>query len=95
MHIEELDKLKLLIDEENYPYYTDGELLVYLKDLDNGKTVKEIAQDLLLAKSEIPGIKLGDIEIPSPQNYFLSLYNQQRENKSRVVKRADEDFTSR
>lgn len=87
-----LEKLKLLIDEENYPYFDDDYLLARIDQIgkEEGITLKSIARDLCLIKAGIEEIKLGDITIPSPRKYFLTLANRYRTNQTGVVARADE-----
>lgn len=82
-----LSKLKLMIDEKNYPYFEDIELLLKLEE---GAPLNSIARELCLIKSGIEEIKLGDIIIPSPKNHFLMLANKYRGNYSGTVGRADE-----
>lgn len=84
----ELEKLKSLIDEENYPYFTDEYLSNELNKA--GVTIESLARDLCLIKAGIEEIKLGDITIPSPKNYFLMLASKYRNNHTGVVIRADE-----
>lgn len=88
----DLEKLKQMIDEENYPYFDDGYLLTRLEQIDKeeGITLESIARDLCLIKAGIEEIKLGDITIPSPRKYFLMLANKYRANMTGVTVRADE-----
>lgn len=83
----ELEKLKELIDEYNYPYFDDTYLL---ERLDESSNMKSIARELCIMKSGIQEIKLGDITIPSPKNHFLMLASKYRTNLTGVVTRADE-----
>lgn len=85
--LENLERLKNLIDEENYPYFDDGYLL---EKLDTDITIEKLARDLCLIKAGIEEIKLGDITIPSPKNHFLMLASGYRKNHTGVVIRADE-----
>lgn len=87
----DLEKLKLMIDEENYPYFTDNYLQARLNQIgvEYGITLESIARDLCLIKSGIEEIKLGDITIPSPRNYFLMLSSGFRSNMTGTVVRAD------
>lgn len=83
----ELEKLKQLIDEYNYPYFEDTYLL---ERLDESSNIKTLARELCIMKSGIQEIKLGDITIPSPKNHFLMLASKYRTNLTGVVTRADE-----
>lgn len=87
----DLEKLKLMIDEENYPYFTDNYLQARLNQIgvEYGITLESIARDLCLIKAGIEEMKLGDIIIPSPRNYFLMLSSGFRSNQTGTVVRAD------
>lgn len=87
----DLEKLKGMIDEDNYPYFTD----IYLQSridevgIKEGTTLKSIAKELCLIKSGIEEMKLGDITIPSPRKHFLMLASGFRSNMTGTVVRAD------
>ncbi len=83
----DLATLKYLIDEENYPYFTDEFLQSRL--LVDGATYEGIARELCLVKAGIPEMKLGDITIPSPKAYFLDKAARLRVNNSGTVVRSD------
>lgn len=87
----DLDKLKNMIDEENYPYYDDYYLLAKLDEIgvDYGVSMESIAKELCINKAGIEEIKLGDIIIPSPRNHFLMLASGFRTNQTGMVVRAD------
>lgn len=86
----DLEKLKGMIDEENYPYFTDEYLQARIDQIGtDGITLESIAKDLCLVKSGIEEMKLGDIVIPSPRNHFLRLAGSFRKNHTGVVVRAD------
>lgn len=82
-----LEKLKKLIDEENYPYFDDTDLL---ERLEAEPDVYALARELCLIKSGIEEMRLGDIVVPSPRQYFLVLAARYRRNQGGMVKRADE-----
>lgn len=87
----DLIKLKNLIDEENYPYFTDEYLQSRLDSIEvEGVTFESLAKELCLTKSNIEEIKLGDIIIPSPRKHFLMLASQYRNSHTGTVVRADE-----
>ena len=88
----DLEKLKGLIDEENYPYFTDEYLNGRIAEIEieYNVTLNSIAKELCLTKSNIEEIKLGDIIIPSPRNHFFMLASQFRANRTGTVVRADE-----
>lgn len=86
----DLDKLKNMIDEANYPYFEDGYLQDKIDEITDDITLKSIAKELCLIKSGIEEIKLGDITIPSPKNHFLMLASSFRTNQTGMAVRADE-----
>jgi len=88
----DLEKLKQMIDEEDYPYFGDKYLQARIEQIGQveGITLESIARDLCLIKAGIEEIKLGDITIPSPRNHFLMLASKYRSNMTGVTVRADE-----
>lgn len=90
--MDNLAKLKQMIDEENYPYFDDEYLQSKIDQIgvEYGITLESIARDLCLIKAGIEEIKLGDITIPSPRNHFLMLASKYRSNMTGVTVRADE-----
>lgn len=86
----DIEELKEILDEAQYPYYTDEELEKKLV-LINANTNKrhKIIRDMLLAKASIPAIKLGDVEIPSPANYFIIKSQNYRKSMTGTAVRAD------
>ncbi|WP_313758558.1 hypothetical protein [Tissierella sp.] len=89
--MDDLEKLKVMIDEENYPYFNDEYLQSRIDEIDteHGITLKSIAKELCLVKAGIEEIGLGDIIIPSPRNHFLMLSSRFRKNHTGVVVRVD------
>jgi hypothetical protein len=87
----DLEMLKGMIDEENYPYFTDEYLQARIGQIETteGITLQTIARDLCLIKSGIEEMKLGDITIPSPRNHFLRLSSSFRKSYTGTVVRAD------
>ena len=86
-----LEKLKIMIDEENYPYFTDEYLKARISEIgtEYGTTLKGLARELCIIKAGIEEIKLGDITIPSPRHHFLMLAGGYRKNQTGMVVRAD------
>lgn len=86
-----VEKLKIMIDEENYPCFEDWYLSERVNEL-KGSTddINKLARELCLIKAGITEIKLGDITIPSPRDHFLMLASSYRTNYTGTVVRADE-----
>lgn len=83
-----LEKLKDLLEENNYPYFEDGYLQGKLDLLEDGD-YNSLVRELLIIKSGIPEITLGDITIPSPKEYMLILASKYRTNRTGMVVRYD------
>lgn len=88
--MEDIEKLREMIDERNYPYFEDAELIGKLKNIDDNFTINDLAKELCLEKAGIQEMRLGDVTIPSPRDYFLNLASKYRKSYTGVVKRADE-----
>lgn len=86
----DLEKLKQLIDENNYPYFDDACLQARIDEKGDTPDLHALARELCLIKSGIEEIKLGDITIPSPRKHFLQLAQKYRASMTGVVVRADE-----
>lgn len=83
----DLKRLMDMIDEKNYPYFE----IEYLQDrLDGAKNINALARELCLTKAGIEPLEIGDLKIPSPREYFLSLAAQYRTNQTGTAVRADE-----
>lgn len=85
----ELEKLKRMIDEENFPYFDDAYLQAQLDELGEDPDLHPLARELCLTKAGIEEIKLGDVTIPSPRKHFLMLAQRYRGNMTGMVVRAD------
>lgn len=88
--MDKLTQLKEMIDERNYPYFDEPYLIMRVNEVKNDAELRALAKELCLMKAGIEEIKLGDITIPSPRKYFLTLANKYRANMTGVTVRADE-----
>jgi len=86
-----LEKLRKMIDEDNYPYFEDDYLWERIDEIGTKKgiTLESIAKGLCIQKAGIEEIKLGDIIIPSPRKHFMMLASRYRGNRTGSVVRAD------
>lgn len=82
-----LARIKMLIDEENYPYFEDAELQARIEEMTD---IYALARELCLIKAGIEEMKLGDVIIPSPKNHFLMLARKYRQNQNKAAVRVDE-----
>ena len=85
----DLQRLRSLIDEDNYPYFSDAELQARIDEAGEEPDLLAIARDLCVIKAGIEEIKLGDVTIPSPRLHFLALAAKYRRNLGGTVVRAD------
>lgn len=88
----DLEKLRRMIDEDNYPYFDDDYLGDKIDEIGTRKdiTLESIAKELCLTKAGIEEIKLGDITISSPRKHFMMLASRYRGSHTGTVVRADE-----
>lgn len=87
--MDELQKLKILLLESKYPFFTDEELIVFLED--NGDDVYKTASELCMLKADgDKSVTVGPIKIESAgsdfwinlsQKYF-ERYQKENENIS-------------
>ncbi|MCC0659263.1 hypothetical protein KGF45_03140 [Clostridioides sp. ZZV14-6154] len=73
MSITDLDKLKLNLQEEEYPYFTDEQLVMLLESNENN-VLKASWRGCLLKGATDDEIKIGPIETKSSNSsYWLTL----------------------
>lgn len=89
--MEKLERLKNLIDEQEYPHFEDAYLLQRLAELETeyGASMEKLARELCFVKAGIQEIKIGDVTIPSPKEHFLFLAAGYRKNQTGTVVRID------
>ena len=85
--MDKLAKLKTMIDEENYPFFTTTYLTTRLEE---GTDINLLPRELCFIKAGIPGVKIGDIDIPGPKDHFLTLAKRYRVSATGTARRADE-----
>lgn len=79
----EIDELKLILRENDIPFYTDEELQYYLNK-HKGK-VSDTAYECLIIKSENTQLQLAGLTIQDSQSYFRRLADRYRPRHSRVL----------
>lgn len=94
---EKLKVLKRLIDEYNYPYYEDSYLI---EVLESNVDIISLAIEFNLQKAALPEMKLGDVEINPPSEYFYRLANCLRnkvwdEEKGKLVIKSQKRVVTR
>lgn len=80
-----IDELKLILREEQYPFFEDDEIQYYL-DQNNGK-VGAAAYVLLMRKAVESSITLPGLTLPETQRYFRRLAAPYRKSNSGVLGR--------
>lgn len=82
-HVKMVEKLKVVLREEEYPLFSDDELMFYLKD--NGFDFNDTAHQCLLIKSESTALVMSGFEISESSKYFRRLAQRYRRTNSRVL----------
>lgn len=68
----DLEKLKFNLQEKQFPYFDDLELEFLLEEY---KTVNKATYEGCLIKAQNDSVKLGPINTPSNENYWLRRAN--------------------
>lgn len=79
--MDDVSKLKLLILESKYPYFTDEELGDYLT-LYGGDVYKTASQLCLMKADSEKSIKIGPVEIENPDPAYWQKLSTQYSNMS-------------
>lgn len=78
-----IDELKLILRENDIPFYTDDELQYYLNR--NKGDISDTAYECLIIKSENTQLQLAGLTIQDSQSYFRRLADRYRPRHSRVL----------
>ncbi len=78
-----LAKLKIVLREEDCPFFTDEELLFHLEE--NGNDFNETAYRCLILKAENTTLTLSGFETGDSSKYFRRLAQRYRRSNSRVL----------
>lgn len=81
--LSDLERLKIVLREEDCPFFTDEELLFFLKE--NGDDFNQTAYDCLIMKSENTTLNMSGLELGDTSKYFRRLAQKYRSNNSRVL----------
>jgi len=80
-----LEELKIILREEQSPFFSDTELSYYIEKNEND--VEKAAYTCFLLKAEDDSIQLpGGLSLPNNRSYWLSLAKKYRHNGSCVIK---------
>lgn len=83
-NLSNIEKLKLVLREEDCPFFTDEQLLFYLEE--NGQDFNRTAYHCLIIKSENTALVLSGLESSDTSKYFRRLAQRYRENNSGILK---------
>ena len=82
-----LKTLKTNLREDDYPFFSDGELEKILTDCNYN--IPDATYRALIIKAESDRVKLTDIDLESSRKYWLSLAALYRKNRTGIIKRGD------
>ena len=75
-----IDELKIIIREEDCPFFTENELMYYLQK--NGDSVKDAAYQCLIVKSQENSLSVSGLSCPDTSSYFRRLAQRYRRSNS-------------
>jgi len=81
--LEAIDKLKIMLREEDFPYFSDEDIQYYLEN--NGGDLNKTAYEMLIIKSESTALVSSGLEISDTSKYFRRLAQKYRTTNSRVL----------
>lgn len=83
MSLSALEKLKIVLRENDCPFFDDEEIMFHLSE--NGNDFNKTAYKLLIMKSENTTLSMSGLEVGDTSKYFRRLAQQYRENNSRIL----------
>lgn len=78
-----IDELKLILREEDCPFFKDEELAYYLSKF---TTLEQTAHHCLILKSEDTTISVSGLSTADSSRYFLRLAQKYRKSNSGILK---------
>lgn len=82
--MEKLDRLKLLVREEEVPYFSDEELEFYLEE--NAGDVSATAYQCLILKAEDTTLSASGLSVADSSKYFRRLASHYRPSNSGILR---------
>lgn len=79
-----LEKLKIVLREEDCPFFTDEELMFYIEE--NKGDFNKIAYQCLILKSESTSLVMSGLETSDTSKYFRRIAQNYRTNNSGILK---------
>lgn len=80
----DIERLKIVLRERDYPMFDDEELQFYLNE--NGGDFNATAYHLLILKSESTSVVLSGFEAADSSKYFRRLAQRYRKTNSGILK---------
>lgn len=77
------ERLKIVLREEDCPFFTDEQLSFYLKE--NNGDFDDTAYQCLMIKSESTALVMSGFEVSDTSKYFIRLAQRYRKTYSRVL----------
>lgn len=78
-----LTRLKIVLREEDCPFFSDETLMFYLEE--NGLDFNKTAYRCLIIKSENTTLSMSGLEAGDTSRYFRRIAQEYRQNNSRVL----------
>ncbi len=78
-----LERLKLVLREDDCPFFSDEELMFFLGE--NGNNFNDTAYQCLIMKSENTSLTMSGLELGDTSKYFRRMAQKYRTNNSRVL----------
>lgn len=82
--ISDLDRLKIILRENDCPFFDDEELEFYLKE--NGNDLKKTAYQCLILKSENTTLSISGMQAGDTSSYFRRLAQKYRTSNTGFLK---------
>ena len=78
--ISEIDRLKVILRENDCPFFTEDELEFYLNE--NGKDFNKTAYDCLILKSENTSLSISGMQAADTSSYFRRIAQKYRSSNT-------------
>lgn len=79
-----IDELKIVLREDDVPFFTDEQLVFYLKE--NGGDYNKTAYQCLLIKAENTSLQISGLTAADSSSYFRRLAGRYRPRNSGVLR---------
>lgn len=83
VQVETLKRMKVILREEACPFFSDDDLLFYLKE--NGNDINKAIYQCLIVKSEDTTLNISGLQTADTSKYFRRLAQRYRPNNSGIL----------